>query len=124
MKTQNLKFGEVVKYLAQLAGMQPYIFSKQDEEKEKKWKEYVSIYAQYVEYYHNELLKNEAHVNARDYLKNRSLSKEEVKKFKIGFIENSPSFFEKLKNEFSEEALVESGLFYFDEKKKNICRKI
>jgi len=118
MKTQNLKFGEVVKHLAQLAGMQPYMFSKQDEEKEKKWKEYVSIYAQYVEYYHNELLKNEAHVNARDYLKNRSLSKEEVKKFKIGFIENSPSFFEKLKNEFSEEALVESGLFYFDEKKK------
>ena len=28
MKTQNLKFGEAVKYLAQLAGMQPYIFSK------------------------------------------------------------------------------------------------
>ena len=35
MKTQNLKFGEAVKYLAQLAGMQPYMFSKQDEEREK-----------------------------------------------------------------------------------------
>ena len=41
MKTQNLKFGEAVKYLAQLAGMQPYMFSKQDEEREKKWKEYL-----------------------------------------------------------------------------------
>ena len=57
-------------------------------------------------------------LNARDYLKNRSLGKEEVKKFKIGYIEKNPSFFEKLKDEFSEQALVESGLFYFDEKKK------
>ena len=37
MKTQNLRFGEAVKHLANLAGMQPYIFSKQDEEREKKW---------------------------------------------------------------------------------------
>ena len=51
MKTQNLKFGEAVKYLAQLAGMQPYMFSKQDEEREKKWNEYKSIYSDYVDYY-------------------------------------------------------------------------
>ena len=38
MKTQNLKFGEAVKHLAQLAGMQPYMFSKQDEEREKNGK--------------------------------------------------------------------------------------
>ena len=117
MKTQNLKFGEAVKYLAQLAGMQPYMFSKQDEEREKKWEVYLSIYSQYVDFYHNELLKNENYSNARDYLKNRSLSKEEVKKFKIGFKEKNPNFFDKFKNEFSEEALVESGLFYLDEKK-------
>jgi DNA primase len=118
MKIQNLKFGEAVKHLAQLAGMQPYMFSKQDEEREKKWKEYLSIYAQYVEFYHGELLKNEAYSNARDYLKNRSLDKEQVKKFKIGYIEKNPNFFDKLKNEFSEQTLVESGLFYLDEKKK------
>ncbi len=118
MKTQNLKFGEAVKHLAQLAGMQPYMFSKQDEEREKKWKEYLSIYSQYVNYYHNELLKNDACSNARDYLKNRSLGKEEVKKFKIGYIEKNPNFFEKLKDQFSEQILVDSGLFYLDEKKK------
>ena len=118
MKTQNLKFGEAVKHLAQLAGMQPYMFSKQDEEREKKWKEYLSIYSQYVNYYHNELLKNDACSNARDYLKNRSLGKEEVKKFKIGYIEKNPNFFDKLKDEFSEQTLVDSGLFYLDEKKK------
>jgi DNA primase len=117
MKTQNFKFGEAIKHLAQLAGMQPYMFSKNDEEKEKKWKEYLSIYSQYVEFYHKELLKNESHHNVRDYLKSRSLGKEEVKKFKIGYIEKNPVFFDKLKNEFSEQALVESGLFYLNEKK-------
>tara|TARA_B100000900_G_scaffold44363_1_gene33000 strand:- start:1167 stop:2942 length:1776 start_codon:yes stop_codon:yes gene_type:complete len=118
MKTQNFKFGEAVKHLAQLAGMQPYMFSKQDEEREKKWKEYLAIYRQYVDFYHNELLKNENCSNAREYLKNRSLGKEEVKKFRIGYIEKNPNFFDKLKNEFSEQTLVESGLFYLDEKKK------
>ncbi len=118
MKTQNFKFGEAVKYLAQLAGMQPYMFSKQDEEREKKWKEYLSIYRKYVDFYHNELLKNDAYSNARDYLKIRSLSKDEVKKFKIGYIEKNPNFFNELKKDFSEKALAETGLFYLDEKKK------
>ena len=49
MKTQNLRFGEAVKMLSNLAGMQPYTFSKQDEEREKNWKEYKSIYSKYVE---------------------------------------------------------------------------
>ena len=118
MKTQNFKFGEAVKHLAQLAGMQPYIFSKQDEEREKKWKEYQSIYNQYVNFYHNELLKNESCLVARDYLKIRSLNKEEVKKFKIGYVDKNPNFFEKINKEFSEQTLVETGLFYLDEKKK------
>ena len=123
MKTQSLKFGEAVKHLAQLAGMQPYMFSKQDEEREKKWKEYLSIYSQYVDFYHSELLKNEAYSNARDYLKNRSLGKEEVKKFKIGYIKKNPNFFDKLRKDFNEQTLVESGLFYLDEKKKTYIER-
>jgi len=118
MKIQNLKFGEAVKYLAQLAGMQPYMFSKQDEEREKKWREYQSIFSQYVDFYHNELLKNENYSVARDYLKNRSLTKEEVKKFKIGYIEKNPNYYEKLRKDFSEQTLLDTGLFYLDEKKK------
>ena len=123
MKTQNFKFGEAVKYLAQLAGMQPYMFSKQDEEREQKWKEYQSIYIQYVDFYHEELLKNEIYFNVRNYLKNRSLGKEEVKKFKIGFVDKNPNFFEKLKKKFNEQVLTESGLFYFDEKKKTYVER-
>ena len=44
MKTQNLKFGETVKVLASLAGMRTYIFSKLDEEREKNFKQYVSVF--------------------------------------------------------------------------------
>ena len=117
MKTQNLKFGEAVKSLANLAGMRPYTFSKQDEEREKNWQEYCLIYNQYVKFYHDEILKNENLTVARDYLKKRNLTKEEVKKFQIGFVERNSNFYEKLKNEFSEKVLIESGLFYFDEKK-------
>jgi len=123
MKTQNLKFGEAVKSLANLAGMKPYTFSKLDEEREKNWQEYCSIYNQYVKFYHDEILKNEQAVAAREYLKKRNLSKEEVKKFKIGYVEQNPLFYEKLKNEFSEKNLIESGLFYLDEKKKTYVER-
>jgi len=123
MKTQNLKFGEAVKSLANLAGMQPYIFSKQDEEREKNWQEYLSIYSQYVQFYHDEILKNEQANTARDYLKKRNLSKEEVKKFKIGYVKKNPNFYEKLKKEFNEKILNESGLFYLDEKKNTYVER-
>ncbi len=118
MKTQNLRFGEAVKHLANLAGMQPYIFSKQDEEREQKWKTYSIIFNQYVEFYHNELLKNESYSFVRDYLKDRSLNKDQVKKFKIGFVNKNPNFFEILSKDFNKEYLLETGLFYLDEKKK------
>ena len=52
--------------------MQPYMFSKQDEEREKKWKEYLAIYNQYVDFYHNELLKK------RHLLKCKRLFKEKI----------------------------------------------
>ena len=123
MKTQNLKFGEAVKSLANLAGMRPYTFSKQDEEREKNWQEYCSIYSQYVQFYHDEILKNEQTETARDYLKKRNLSKEEVKKFKIGYVKKNPNFYEKLKKEFNEKILNESGLFYLDEKKNSYVER-
>ncbi|WP_440921252.1 DNA primase [Candidatus Pelagibacter sp.] len=117
MKTQNFKFGEAVKHLANLAGMQPYIFSKQDEEREKKWKIYSSIFLEYVDFYHKQLLKNEKYSKARDYLKNRSLDRDQVKKFKIGFVEKNPNLFEELKKNYQIADLLETGLFYLDEKK-------
>tara|TARA_B100000674_G_scaffold369288_1_gene311700 strand:- start:1073 stop:2851 length:1779 start_codon:yes stop_codon:yes gene_type:complete len=123
IKTQNLKFGEAVKYLANLAGMQPYIFSKQDEEREEKWKEYSEIFLDYVNFYHNQLLKNENYSNVREYLKKRLLGKDQVKKFKIGYVEKNPKIFEELKKRFSLKSLMETGLFYLDEKNQNYIER-
>ena len=123
MKNQNLKFGETVKFLANLAGMRPHTFSKQDEEREKAWKEYSLIYNQYVQFYHDKLLKNDESNIAREYLKKRNLSKETVKKFKIGYVSKNPNFYEKIKKDFNEKTLVATGLFYLDEKKNIYLEK-
>jgi len=123
MKTQNLKFGEAVKYLANLAGMQPYTFSKKDEEREKQWNEYSKIFKLYVEFYHKELLQNESFNFAREYLKKRNLSKKEVVDFKIGYVPHSPNFFENIKSKFNKKIIIDTGLFYFDERKNHYVER-
>ena len=118
MKTQNLKFGEAVKYLANLAGMTPYTFSKEDEIRENDWKKYYTLYRDYVNFYHEEILKNQDANFAREYLKLRKLSAQDVKRFKIGYIKENPKFIDKIKNEFDDKFLKECGLFFYDEKNK------
>jgi len=118
MKTQNLRFGEAVKMLSNLAGMQPYTFSKQDEEREKKWQLYKSVYKNFSEFYINELFKNEKSIKAKNYLKERGLSGTEVKNFNLGFVTEDLNYYEKLTKDFDEEIIKETGLFYFDEKRK------
>ena len=83
MKTQNLRFGEAVKFLASLAGMKAYLFSKKDEQREKDWTTYKEIYQNYIEYFHNELLKNKNSNDAKAYIKNRGLKLDQVKDFKL-----------------------------------------
>ena len=117
MKTQNLKFGEAVKTLASLAGMQPYLFSKKDEEREKKFNEYVTVISKYVDFSHQNLLKSN-NQKLKNYLNKRNLNKHTIEQFKLGYVEFDTKLFEEFKKEFSEDALKESGLFYFDENKK------
>ena len=118
MKTQNLRFGEAVKMLSNLAGMQPYTFSKQDEEREKKWRSYKSICKNFSEFYINELFKNENSIKAKNYLKSRGLSGVDVKNFNLGFVTEELDYYDILKKDFDEETIKDTGLFYFDEKKK------
>ena len=49
MKTQNLKFGEAVRSLANQAGLQPYRFTEQDEQREKEWNTYTEILSVYID---------------------------------------------------------------------------
>ena len=123
MKTQNLRFGEAVKYLANLAGMQPYTFTKKDEERENQWKEYSEIFKTYVDFYHNELLKNNELIFVKEYLKKRNLTKEEVVKFNIGYVQPNNSFVRELESRFNQKSLLETGLFYLDEKRKVLIER-
>ena len=119
MKTQNLKFGEAVKTLALQAGMRPYTFSKADEAREKAWKEYTAIYSEYVNFFHKELINNSDCKNSLDYLKNRKLSLETIKSFKLGYVKKDLNLFYDLEKKFGKKSVKECGIFYFDEKKNN-----
>ena len=123
MKTQNLRFGEAVKFLASLAGMKPYTFSKQDEQREKDWKVYKEIYQTYVEYFHNQLLKNVKSSDAKFYIKKRGLELEDVKNFNLGFVTNDLNFYDYLLKKFSESDIKNSGIFFFDEKKQKYVNR-
>ncbi len=122
MKTQNLKFGETVRSLANLAGMRPYVFSKEEEEREKKLKEYVSVFNEYVNICHYNILNKQNNL-VQDYLKKRNLSVEILKYFKIGFNEDNKDLYEKLKINHNENTLKDTGLFYYDEKQKKFVEK-
>jgi len=122
MKTANMKFGEAVKTLAAEAGLPIYKFSKLDEEREKKWQTYSKILEKYKSYYHN-VLKNVKSKELESYLLKRGLTDKEINHFKIGFVSRDSIFFEKLKNDFSESDILNSGLFYFDENNKKYIER-
>ena len=122
MKTQNLKFGETVKTLANLAGMRPYLFSKQDEQREKKFREYIAAFNDYIDICHNNIINNKNKI-VLDYLKKRNLSFNIIKKFNLGFNQDKRDIYYKLKNKYSENTLKDTGLFYYDEKINKFVEK-
>ena len=122
MKVKNYKFGEAVRILASDAGMQQYRFTKQDEEKEKRWKIYKNILEKYSNLCHQELMSGK-YPEVSQYLDNRKLTKKEITFFKLGYSSKNNNFYNKLKEEFKEEDIKSSGIFYVDERtKKNIDR--
>jgi len=117
MKTKNYKFGEAVRMLAVEAGMQPFRFTKQDEEKQNRWKIYSAILEKYTSFCHQELISGK-HPEVLEYLNKRKTNKDEIIFFKIGYSSPKNDFYEKLKKEFNEKQIGFSGIYYFDENKK------
>ena len=117
IKVKNYKFGEAVRTLAAEAGMPPYRFTKQDEERENRWKIYNSILEKYVNFCHKELISKQ-HNEINQYLEKRKITNKEISFFKIGYSTKINNFFEELKKEFDENQIKSSGIYYFDEKKK------
>ena len=117
MKTKNYKFGESVRILAADAGMEPYRFTKQDDERQKRWKVYNTILEKYADFCHKEL-KSEKYPDVLEYLEKRKVSKKEIDFFKIGYSSKDNIFYGELKKEFDEKQINSSGIYYFDENKK------
>ena len=117
MKTKNYKFGEAVRMLAAEAGIAPYRFTKQDEEKQNRWKTYKLILEKYSKFCYEELISGK-YLEVTEYLNVRKTTKKEIDFFKIGYSSEKSNFYEKLKEEFSEEQIKLSGIYYFDENKK------
>ena len=116
MKTQNLKFGEAVRNLANIAGLQPYRFTKHDEQREKDWNIYTEIYSNYIESNKKNVMPNyNKNAKVLDYLKKRNLDIEITKEFGIGYIPFESKTFANMKSLFDEKSLIDSGLFYLDE---------
>ena len=80
MKTKNYKFGEAVRQLAADAGMEPFRFTKQDEEKQNRWKIYNKILEKYVSFCYEELI-TEKYPDVNEYLIKRKISKKEINLF-------------------------------------------
>tara|TARA_Y100000590_G_scaffold76445_1_gene84576 strand:+ start:531 stop:2318 length:1788 start_codon:yes stop_codon:yes gene_type:complete len=117
MKIKNYKFGEAVRKLAADAGMQPYRFTKQDEEKENRWKIYKTILDKYSTFCHEELL-SKKYTEVYEYLNKRKVDDKEISFFKIGFSSVKNNFYEELLKQFDENQIISSGIYYFDENKK------
>ena len=97
--------------------MQPYKFTKQDEDKEKRWKIYNTILEKYTEFCHNQLLSGK-YSEVLEYLNKRKITKKEIVFFKIGYAPAQSDFYEDLKKEFDEKQIESSGVYYLDENKK------
>ena len=117
MKIKNYKFGEAVRTLASDAGMPPFRFTKQDEEKESRWSIYKKILEKYTNYCHEELISTK-HPTVLEYLNKRKITEKEISFFKIGYSQDSKKFYEELRKEFNENEISASGIYYFDENKK------
>ena len=119
MKIKNYKFGEAVRILAADSGMQPYRFTKQDEEKQNRWKIYNKILEKYANFCIEEL-ESKKYSEVNEYLQKRKVTNKEIDFFKIGYASVNNNFYDKLIKEFNEKEIYSSGIYYFDEKKKKI----
>jgi len=117
MKTKNYKFGEAVRVLAIEAGVPIFRFTKEDEEKQNRWKIYNSILEKYANFCHDELVSGK-YPEVLEYLSKRKITKKEIFFFKIGYSLENIDFYEKLKKKFNEKQIDSSGIYYFDENKK------
>jgi DNA primase len=115
MKTKSIGFGEAVRALAVEAGMQPYRFSNFDQKKDLRFQNYKNIFKEYSDYFHQQLF-NSNNKEALDYLSRRSLKKNNIEEFQLGYVPWQNNFYEELLKKYSEEEINLTGLYYKNDK--------
>jgi len=117
-KIENITFPEAVRLVAQKLGIAipQATYNTPAEAKEAKLRGVLLDVHERACAFFQELLRRPEGATARDYLTGRGLTDEIIKTFRIGYAPDSGFLLrDRLKNEFSEEVLRESGLFSWKE---------
>ncbi len=119
MEYENYSFGEALQHLAQRSGVElPKIeYSKEAQERAEERNRLLEIQKQAAQYYYYQLRRDNGKT-AREYLINRGLSEETIRKFGLGYSDKySADLYKFLKGKgYSDTLLRESGLFNVDER--------
>src|SRR5438876_10878030 len=113
-KIENITFPEAVRAVAQKLNipLPKASFSSPAEAKEAKLRTVLLDVHERACAFFQECLRRPEGARAREYLAGRGLDEETIKKFRIGFAPDSGFLLrDRLKGQFSEEVLRESGLF-------------
>ena len=120
-KIENITFPESVRLVAQKLGipLPKAAYSTPGEAKEARLRgQLLDIHERAVAFF-QECLRRPEGARAREYLAGRGLDQEMIAKFRIGYAPDSGFLLrDRLKDEFSEEVLRESGLFSWKEASK------
>src|SRR5580692_486143 len=113
-KIENITFPESVRLVAQKLGiaLPKATYANEGEAKEARLRgQLLDVHERAVSFFQDRLRSSEG-ARAREYLSGRGLNEEMIAKFRIGFAPDSGFLLrDRLKNEFSEDVLRESGLF-------------
>ena len=113
-KVENISFPEAVRLVAQKLGipMPKATYSSEGEAREARLRgQLLDIHERAVAFF-QECLRRSEGARAREYLKSRGLDDSTIVKFRIGYAPDSGFLLrDRLKSDFSEEVLRESGLF-------------
>jgi DNA primase len=113
-KIENITFPEAVRMVAQKLGipLPKAAYSTPGEAKEARLRgQLLDVHERAVEFFQESLRRPEG-ARAREYLAGRGLDQEMIARFRIGYAPDSGFLLrDRLKGEFSEEVLRESGLF-------------
>ncbi len=119
MEYENYTFGEALKHLADRAGVElPKIeYSREVRQKAQEKAELLEINKQAAQYFYYQL-RTEKGQTGLDYLKNRGLSEETMRKFGLGYSDRAgEGLYRYLKAKgYPDDRLRESGLFNVDER--------